>query len=286
VAGTWHNHGRPLLVSDLDGTLLRRDATLSERTTRVVNDYIAEGGLFTYASGRSFASASRVTAPLNLNLPVITYSGAIVVDPRTGEPREARTLAADAIDEVFHLTRESALVQPILFAIHDGRDRVCWRDDLMTPGVSHYLRGRSWDTRLLPLTTWSTIDLSTVFFISLIGAEQPLRDLHDRLTAARDHCHVALMEDIYAEDQWWLELNSFAGTKAAAAIVIREELGADALVCFGDHHNDLPMFTVADTALAVANAAPAVRAAATEVIGANTVDGVARWISEHAANAV
>jgi 5-amino-6-(5-phospho-D-ribitylamino)uracil phosphatase len=44
------------------------------------------------------------------------------------------------------------------------------------------------------------------------------------------------------------------------------------------------MLSVADTALAVANAAPAVRAAATEVIGANTSDGVAHWISEHARN--
>jgi Cof subfamily protein (haloacid dehalogenase superfamily) len=276
------NRRRHLLISDLDGTLLLPDATLSDLTTRVINSYIADGGLFTYATGRSFVSASRVTAALNLRLPVITYSGAIVVDPRTGEQREARALAAEAIDEVLHLTRESRLVQPILFTIHEGRDRLCWREDRMTPGADHYLRARTWDERLMPLTTWSTIDLSAVFFISLIGAEEPLRDLHDRLTAARNHCHVVLMEDVYAAGQWWMEFNSLAGTKAAAALVVKDELGADTLVCFGDHHNDLPMLTVADTALAVANAAPAVRAAATEVIGANTSDGVARWISEHA----
>jgi 5-amino-6-(5-phospho-D-ribitylamino)uracil phosphatase len=92
------------------------------------------------------------------------------------------------------------------------------------------------------------------------------------------------MEDVYASGQWMLELNSLAGTKAAAAVALKNELGAGALVCFGDHHNDLPMFAVADAALAVANAAPAVRAAATEVIGGNVADGVAHWISEHGPN--
>ena len=83
---------RPLFVSDLDGTLLRPDGTLGDRTIRVVNDLIAAGGLFTYATARSFTSASRVTAGLNLELPVITYAGAVIVDPRSGRPREAAML--------------------------------------------------------------------------------------------------------------------------------------------------------------------------------------------------
>ena len=273
---------RHLLVSDLDGTLLRPDASLSELSARVINEYIADGGLFTYATARSFLSASRATASLNLRLPVITYGGAIVVDSGTGQPRQVQTMAVEAVDEILRLTADSALVQPIIFAVHGGRDRVCWRDDRVTPGVAHFLRGRPWDPRLLPVTTWSTIDPATVFFISLIGSEEPLRDLRDRLTAARAHCYVVLMRDVYSAGQWLLELNSSAGTKAAAATALKTELRADTLVCFGDNDNDLPLLAVADTALAVANAAPAVRAAATEVIGANASDGVARWISERA----
>jgi hypothetical protein len=42
---------------------------------------------------------------------------------------------------------------------------------------------------------------------------------------------------------------------------------------------DTGTFGSADTTLAVANAAPEVRAAATHVIGANTDDGVAHWIT-------
>ena len=71
---------RPLYVSDLDGTLLGGDEKLSVRTISVVNRLVADGVLFTYATARSFTSASQVTAPLRLEVPVVTYGGAVIVD--------------------------------------------------------------------------------------------------------------------------------------------------------------------------------------------------------------
>ncbi|GAB3841179.1 HAD hydrolase family protein [Dactylosporangium cerinum] len=271
-----------LLVSDLDGTLLRPDETLSAFTVGVINDYIADGGLFTYATARSYASAARVTAPLRLRLPVMTYGGAIVVDPVTGRARQARFLPAALVEEMFRLTDGSRLVQPIVYAIREGRDRACWLADRVTPGVANYLRTRSGDPRLLPLSARADIDVAAVFYVSLIGDRQPLQELFEQLPAAPDGCHFVLAEDIYAAGQWWLELT--ACTKAAAVAALKAEVVAATVTCFGDQLNDLPMFAVADTALAVANAAPEVRAAATRVIGANTDDGVARWIAATAAH--
>ena len=60
---------------------------------------------------------------------------------------------------------------------------------------------------------------------------------------------------------------------------LRELTGRKHIVCFGDNYNDLPMFSVADEAYAVANAAPEVRRAATGVIGSNLELGVARYLS-------
>lgn len=271
-------HRRVLLASDLDGTLLRPDGTLSDTTVRVVNDHVANGGMFTYATARSFTSASRVTSRLDLRLPVVTYGGAVIVDPVTGEVHETRMLDAEAVAEVFDLTSRSDVVQPVVFVMHEGRDRVCWLADRATPGVNAFLGKRRADPRLLPVTDWSTIDKSSVFFISFIGSQRPLRRLLERLREVRARCHVVLAEDIYTPDEWWLELGSPAGTKAAALTTLRSRFDVDTLVCFGDNHNDLPMFAIADTALAVANAVPEVRRAASEVIDANTSDGVARWI--------
>ncbi|GAA2360675.1 HAD family hydrolase [Dactylosporangium salmoneum] len=277
MSGAGRRHHRELLVSDLDGTLLRPDAALSAFTVSVINEYLASGGLFTYATARSYTSAARVTAPLRLRLPVMTYGGAVVVDPVTGQARQAQLLPAALVEEVFRLTDGSRLVQPIVYAIREGRDRACWLADRITPGVASFLRARPGDPRLLPLSHRDDIDAASVFYVSLIGDRQPLHELFEQLSDALGGCHVVLAEDVYSAGQWWLELTST--TKAAAVAALKAEVAAETVTCFGDQLNDLPMFAVADTALAVANAAPEVRAAATQVIGANTDDGVARWIA-------
>ena len=56
-------------------------------------------------------------------------------------------------------------------------------------------------------------------------------------------------------------------------------LEACRLVVFGDEVNDIGMFKAADEALAVANAIPAAKEHATEIIDSNEEDGVARYIS-------
>ena len=49
----------PLYVSDLDGTLLRSDETLSSFTAETIHGLIEKGMLFSYATARSFVTASK-----------------------------------------------------------------------------------------------------------------------------------------------------------------------------------------------------------------------------------
>lgn len=267
-----------LLVSDLDGTLLRPDASLSGRSISAINDLIARGGSFTYATARSFTSASVVTAGLALTLPVATYGGAVIVDPRTGRTSSDRMLPVAVVEAVLAATQEPGTPQPILFAQHDGRDRVCWRPATTTPHIQAFLDARPGDPRLQPLADWSRIDPAQVFYISLIGTEADIRRLAAGLADTLAHCHSVLGADIY-DGAHWLELTAMEATKASAVTTIARQIGAERIVCFGDNLNDLPMLAVADHAIAVANAAAEVLAAASEVVAANTDDGVARWIA-------
>jgi Cof subfamily protein (haloacid dehalogenase superfamily) len=268
-----------LLVSDLDGTLLRPDGTLGVDTVEVINAFVSDGGLFTYATARSFTSASRVTASLRLELPVITYAGAVTVDPRTGHARQAQMLTASVVSRVLELTAESG-IQPIIFVMHEGRDRVCWLADQVTTWIEKFLHRRQGDPRLMPVTEWSEIDPSAVFYVSLIAEREPLAGLRATLSDVLTNVHVVLVEDIYASGEWWLELTSASGTKAAAITILKTEVGAERLVCFGDNLNDLPMFAIADLSLAVANAVPEIRRVASALIDSNEAEGVARWIAE------
>lgn len=75
-----------------------------------------------------------------------------------------------------------------------------------------------------------------------------------------------------------------AATKANAALLLKDMLGCDELVVFGDNVNDIELFKVADRSYAVANAVPELKAIATDVIGSNNNDGVARFIKKELKN--
>jgi HAD superfamily hydrolase (TIGR01484 family) len=71
---------KTLYISDLDGTLLQPDATLSEETVRIINDLIKQGMYFTAATARTAASAAHILKRLNINVPCVLMNGVCVYD--------------------------------------------------------------------------------------------------------------------------------------------------------------------------------------------------------------
>ena len=74
---------KTLYVSDLDGTLLRSDAQTSEYTNQVINKLTSDGILFSYATARSYLTATKATKGLNAKIPIITYNGAVILQNDT-----------------------------------------------------------------------------------------------------------------------------------------------------------------------------------------------------------
>ena len=64
--------GKTLYVTDLDGTLMHNDKSLSTFTIDTLNQSIDRGMLITYATARTFQSAWEITKDIHFNLPVIT----------------------------------------------------------------------------------------------------------------------------------------------------------------------------------------------------------------------
>lgn len=266
-----------LYVTDLDGTLLRPDGSLGRRTLIVINAFIASGGLITYATARSFHSANRILAGLNLHLPVITYAGAMQVHPISGAIESSATISSPVIETLLSAIADCGL-QPLVYLVHDGRDRVCWVEGDLSAGVAYFLGARPGDLRLMPVRNWNEIDSNTVFYISIIAGASELAELNESLDIRiRKACHIVLVEDIYAPGKYWLEFTSVVGTKAHAAEKVKTATQSDSLVCFGDGLNDLPLFAIADQSYAVANSTAEVKSRATAIIGSNTDEGVAAW---------
>lgn len=271
---------RTLYVSDLDRTLLRSDASVGAESVRLLNAAIDSGALFTYATARSFLSSRRATRALRLGVPVITYGGAVTADPGTGKEADVRLLGDGAVSSALLASDEHASAEPILFTFEDGRDWVRWRPERVTVGVRAFLDARPADPRLRPITDADPLDAAAVFYVSILSDRATLTALREVLRPSLTGAAHFLSADLATPGLDWLEFHHAEGTKAEAVRRVMAELGAERLVVFGDGHNDLPMFEIADESYAVANAIPEVREAATGVIDDHERDAVARWIAD------
>ncbi|MFC4333996.1 HAD family hydrolase [Salininema proteolyticum] len=271
---------RTLYVSDLDGTLLNRDAALSARTRRALGAIAADGGLFTFATARSRESATRVMAGTPLALPAAFMNGALLAVPGDGGLLRANTLPED-LARLLVATVLEAGHRPVVFSVDKGGAEHVSYTRVSTPLERFYFgeRRADEDGRFRFADGYGEALAEAVTAVNVLDSEENLKPLYEKAVAV-DGVRAALAPEAALPGGFWLELNHPLSSKRNAVRLLREHVGADRVVCFGDNLNDLPMFEAADEAYAVANAHPDVRAAADGVIGANTDDGVAAFLAD------
>ena len=272
---------KTLYLSDLDGTLLNKNAELSPVTAQKLGRLIAGGLAFSVATARTQMSALRILDGLCLNLPVILLNGVLIYDTAQKAYRKVHAIAPDTVRGILEILRENR-VMGLLYALRNG-ELVTYYESAAEGPVRAFMteREKKYGQRFV-LTSFAEVSPDDVVYFTLL-------DVHGRLAPVRDALgalpglHRDLYTDIYSEDLWYLECFSAAASKYNGAVYLKESLGFDRLVGFGDNLNDLPLFEACDVRVAVANARPEVRAAADCLCGANTEDGVARWLEENEA---
>lgn len=269
---------KTLYVSDLDGTLLDRRDRIPAHTADALNALISKGMLFTFATARSWHSAHVVTEGLSPRLPWIVHNGAMLCDGKTGERTDQMYFTHSQRREI--LSRSEALgLWPLSYGILEGEEKVFYLEDINRhPGMEYYIDHRRGDKRLSPVKDKEALLQGETYYFTFIHDREALRPLW---ADVRDLPWVNLVfqQELY-QKEYWLEITPREATKARAALRLKERLGCDRLVAFGDAMNDLPLFGVADESYAVENALPEVKEAATGVIGTNEQGGVARFLME------
>jgi 5-amino-6-(5-phospho-D-ribitylamino)uracil phosphatase len=276
---------RILYVSDLDGTLLGEDLRLSDTSRDVINELVGDGLWFTVATGRSLPPTDLVLRGLDLRLPLILMNGALIFDPVTRRPirrsglagPRAETLIRDQIGRGLH---------PFVFTIDAAGDHHAYHLGIFNACEERYVGNRVelGDKRFQVVDDLMVALDDQVMSIASIDSRERLTPV-DAVLAAETDIYRVLCPDYRMADYWWLEVLSSEANKGSAVRFLGEYLGADRVVCFGDHANDLPMFAVADESYAMAGADEAYRFAATGVIAANSDDGVAHFLREAWTNA-
>ncbi len=267
-----------LYVSDLDGTLLAGDERVPAYSRDVLNALIARGLMFTFASARSLASASRAVEGLRLRLPVILYNGGLIYDLAAKKPLFHTLLETDVKEYIYYVLSTHA-IYPMVYAAVDGRERLAYAGYATGEGVKRYCGRRAGDDRLFSAQNWRELLAGQVFYFKCIGAREQLEAVwNDLKYDTRFLC--IFHPETYSSD-YWLEIFPRNATKAKGVQFVRELLGCSRVVCFGDTSNDSDMFDVCEEKYAVMNADDWLKAKATGVIGYCEEDGVAKWLKAH-----
>lgn len=274
--------GPTLYVSDLDGTLLGEDSQLSAVTVATLNRIIGElGGLFTVATARTPATVVPLMQQVHARLPFIVIGGSAMWNPVTMSYEHTRgidDMTVNAVADVFD--RRGA--HPFIYRRHGKNLLHTHHYGPLSPQEERFIAER----QHLPLKQFFLDDRDfrhsddEALLIFSMNKYAVLKSIADDLRTSVPTCSVMVYHDIFDESEGYLEIFSAGTSKAAAIRDLARQLGAGRVVVFGDNRNDIAMMQTADFSVAVDNAFTEVKAVASEVIGPNTADSVARWIEK------
>ncbi len=266
-----------LYISDLDGTLLRKDQTVSPFTAKTVRELTEKGLLFSYATARSYATSSKVTAGIPEKLPVITFNGTFIIETGTEKRLLSNLFTREEAARILDALTAND-IYPVVNAFFDGKEKFSYLPEKATRGMQIFIKDRWNDVRRNPVFSADALYEGEVFHIACMDEEEKLRPLYEAL--GKEFPSV-LYRDMYS-GEFWFELHPKGATKAEAMLTLKNMLGCDRIICFGDGLNDIPMFRAADESYAVAGAEEELKRIATGIIESNENDGVAKWLLENA----
>lgn len=256
-----------MIVTDLDGTLLQPDHSVTARTRAAIRAAQEAGILVLAATGRSVVDIAAVLPP-ELHGLAVCSNGAVALDVGRSEILLSRPIEPPVI---------AAFITE-LASLAPGAALACLVDNgySFIPGP-HYLafmqpgdHGREKEV----LTETDLVSLTQLPAVKVVvrHAELELDDLFARCEQA---AHVGVLPTTSGVP--FIELSAAGVSKATTCEVLAHQRGitAEQVMVFGDSANDKEMISWAGHGVAMANGRSDVHAVADEIAPPNTADGVA-----------
>jgi Cof subfamily protein (haloacid dehalogenase superfamily) len=268
-----------LIAIDLDGTLLRYDGTMGQRTREALRAAVRRGIKVVICTGRRFRTTLPILDELGLAVPVIVHGGQLIKHAGTYETLHHNYLPPHlSLQAVKFLKAHRAT--PIVYV------------DLFAQGIDIYVEnerdGHPYHLSYLEQNRFHCqfIGDMTEFYCRQtihVGALAD-RDSLDELNAKLEREFGAAIRHLVmknARDEGaFLEIMSPGNSKwqALSVLMAQEGIVPEQVIAIGDEINDLEMIRHAGLGVAMGNAIPAIKAVAKYITRPNEEDGVAHVV--------
>jgi hypothetical protein len=267
-----------LILTDLDGTLLRDDKSLSPRNRAALEQAAAQGAQVVIATGRFFDGVPQELRDLPFLRYFVLMNGAKVYDRLEDKTLARREIDLNTAEQVFDFLETLDVAMDCyqndraLMARH-YYDRL---DYFIPDPVSRWLV----QSKRIPQDDFRGVVRAGGNSVQKIQCFFPHLELRPHVMEQMAQRFPRLVQSVSLPGN--LELNQEGATKGDALMALCKMLGISRAetVAFGDGTNDLTMIRTAGIGVAMSNAAPEVLAAANQVTASNEEDGVAQSLKQ------
>lgn len=258
-----------LICTDLDGTLLQGDHTVSRENLDAISYFQQEGGLFTFVTGRMPYFAEDIYELVRPNAPIGCINGGGIYDFRAREyvwrmelPKNARELVMRVAERVEGVGIQVNTFERVYFCQENSA--MAWFREIT--GMPNLVRAYD--------------EVSEPIAKIVFGDED---ETHINAVMQTLHTHpMADQFDFIRSEYRLYEILPKGVSKGIGLEKLAEHLNIDMrkTVAVGDYNNDVPMIRVAGCGIAVANAVDELKACANRVTVSNEENAIARIIRD------
>ncbi|MCL2546927.1 MAG: Cof-type HAD-IIB family hydrolase [Oscillospiraceae bacterium] len=259
-----------LIVTDLDGTLLRRDKTISQYTVDIFAKCRARGIKIAFATARPVRSVAALAAKALIAPDALAYHNGVIIEidgaitHRFGIPHEMAASIVGKSLSIFPSMRVFVETDDFLYVNYD--DFPC----------------DSWRINCASLTDLPCKIIDKICFVTPQYDEPISLDVIAGIkTLLSDDLRYLLVEGA----QYMPVTSKQAGKDLACQhFATRYDIATADIVAFGDDYNDLEMLRACGVGVAMGNACEGVCEAVDLICDSNENDGVAKWLEENVLN--
>ena len=254
-----------LVATDLDGTLLRSDRTVSDRTMETFARLERHGIVLVFVTGRPWRWMEPVLTRTGRRGTVVCANGAVVADGTSGDVLNRWSISPETLRRVTADVREA--FPDVVFAVESGL-RMCHEVGYpVQPDL-----GRT-DQHLV---NYAELISEPAEKLLLRAPEADPLEFWTSCTSLFE----GLVTPTHSGFRGLIEASAAGVTKATGLAWVAQRCGVDRedVLAFGDMPNDIPMLTWAGRGVVVADAHPECAAIAHTVTTGNDADGVAAYL--------
>lgn len=260
-----------LIAIDMDGTLLKRDDTISERNKLALKKVREKGIKVVIASGRPIHGLEHYLEELELTTEdeyVMSYNGSVVQNIKTKEVIAQNMLKGKDLHDLYYLSKVLEI------NMHAFSKRGC-----ITPKISPYTQLESKLNGIeIHEIAYETISLKEdIIKIMYVGSKEEIDRVIKELP---DYLYEKY--NVVRSMPYFLEFLSKTSGKQIGLKLLAKRFGLvpQEIMCIGDAGNDIGMLKYAGLGVAMGNAFEEVKEVADYVTKTNEEDGVAYAIEK------